>query len=374
MRLLNSSKYTSLSATGPNRPEDADSSDSCVVDIGTADLPRERFASSSAIPLILAPLHPPTSLASFIFCCQTAPLTQSSHMLPTDGDAHMFAYLGHVRKFLRRRDAPAPPPPLAPLVNFATEWTCELGVTWPKIVNYASQCSKGHTLAPSTLPVQPVLCRICGLDAFNSPAVSTLALSPPLHCKHCSYFVCQSCIGILTPHAQHPPSHPLPSSIHRGVRLDVLRQFKSCWASVYLRWTTEQVLPPSASQSILSFPVSTSCQVCQQIIKPLTARSRGSYCDELSISAPSLLGPSTCFVSHTWGYAFADVIDAVLLYFDKQTAGYRIADLFGRTVNSFLSQGNGMVSLSGLIFSVTPSTRACRRGHRPPSSKTPNGL
>jgi hypothetical protein len=34
-----------------------------------------------------------------------------------------------------------------------------------------------------------------------------------------------------------------------------------------------------------------------------------------------MLGASTCFISHTWGYAFADVVDAVLLYFDKQPAG-----------------------------------------------------
>jgi len=77
----------------------------------------------------------------------------------------------------------------------------------------------------------------------------------------------------------------------------------------------------SFATNVLLFPISTSRQVCQQIIKPLTARSRGSYCDELSMSAPSMLGASTCFISHTWGYAFADVIDAVLLYFDKQPAG-----------------------------------------------------
>jgi hypothetical protein len=251
MHLLNSNKYSSLPAAGPCRSEDAASS--CVVDFSAADAPCERFEISNALPLILAPLNPPTSLASFIFCCQTAPLTQSSHMLSTDGDAHMFAYLAYVRQFLRRRDAPAPPPHGVSPVNFATEWTCELGVTWPKIVNYATQCSKGHTLVPITPSVQSAPCRICGVNAFNSSALSTSVLSPSLHCKHCSYFVCQSCISTLTPHVQHPPTPPPPSTLHRGVRLDVLRQFKSCWADVYLRWTTEQVFPTSASQQTFSY-------------------------------------------------------------------------------------------------------------------------
>jgi tetratricopeptide (TPR) repeat protein len=72
----------------------------------------------------------------------------------------------------------------------------------------------------------------------------------------------------------------------------------------------------------MSFPslILATRQVCQQVIKPLTARSRGSFCDELAAAAPQLLGPATCFISHTWGYSFADVIDAILLYFEPLPA------------------------------------------------------
>ena len=38
------------------------------------------------------------------------------------------------------------------------------------------------------------------------------------------------------------------------------------------------------------------------------------------MTSPHLLGAATWFVSHTWSYAFADVIDAVLLYFNQHSA------------------------------------------------------
>ena len=65
-------------------------------------------------------------------------------------------------------------------------------------------------------------------------------------------------------------------------------------------------------------------QVCQQLIKPLAARSRCSFCYELQITSPHMLGAATWFVSHTWSYAFADVIDAVCLYFDQHSASVKV--------------------------------------------------
>jgi hypothetical protein len=65
-------------------------------------------------------------------------------------------------------------------------------------------------------------------------------------------------------------------------------------------------------------------QVCQQLIKPLAARSRCSFCYELQITSPHMLGAATWFVSHTWSYAFADVIDAVCLYFDQHAASVKV--------------------------------------------------
>ena len=59
-------------------------------------------------------------------------------------------------------------------------------------------------------------------------------------------------------------------------------------------------------------------QVCQMIIKPRTARSRGSLASELLPHGDTadFVGEATWFVSHTWGNAFADTLDAVLLFFE----------------------------------------------------------
>ena len=59
-------------------------------------------------------------------------------------------------------------------------------------------------------------------------------------------------------------------------------------------------------------------QVCQMFIKPRTARSRGSVASELMLHADTsdYVGEATWFISHTWGNAFADTLDAVLLFFE----------------------------------------------------------
>ena len=59
-------------------------------------------------------------------------------------------------------------------------------------------------------------------------------------------------------------------------------------------------------------------QVCQMFIKPRTSRSRGSVAGELMLQADTRqhVGEATWFISHTWNNAFADTLDAVLIFFE----------------------------------------------------------
>ena len=59
-------------------------------------------------------------------------------------------------------------------------------------------------------------------------------------------------------------------------------------------------------------------QVCQMYMRPRTSRSRGSVAQELAGSAHARrhVGPASWFISHTWSNAFADTLDAVLLFFE----------------------------------------------------------
>jgi len=62
----------------------------------------------------------------------------------------------------------------------------------------------------------------------------------------------------------------------------------------------------------------TAEQVCQMFIKPRTSRSRGSVAGELMLQADTRqhVGEATWFISHTWNNAFADTLDAVLIFFE----------------------------------------------------------
>jgi len=64
-------------------------------------------------------------------------------------------------------------------------------------------------------------------------------------------------------------------------------------------------------------------QACQMIIKPRTSRSRGSLVSELLQHADTsqYVGEATWFISHTWGNAFVDTLDAVLLFFEGRDDG-----------------------------------------------------
>jgi hypothetical protein len=55
-------------------------------------------------------------------------------------------------------------------------------------------------------------------------------------------------------------------------------------------------------------------------IRPRTSRSRGSVAQELSrsVHTRSDVRAATWFISHTWGNAFVDTLDAVLLFFEHR--------------------------------------------------------
>jgi len=72
--------------------------------------------------------------------------------------------------------------PPSPAVNVATEWLDELGCVCPKAVDYASQCPKGHALAPLAgggcgAAAQRVMCRICHTHAESEQAALWLVCS-----------------------------------------------------------------------------------------------------------------------------------------------------------------------------------------------------
>ena len=63
---------------------------------------------------------------------------------------------------------------------------------------------------------------------------------------------------------------------------------------------------------------------CQLYVRPFTWCSRGSVTDRLMErdDAAQHVGEATWFVSHTWSNAFADTLDAVLLFFEgREDAG-----------------------------------------------------
>jgi hypothetical protein len=62
----------------------------------------------------------------------------------------------------------------------------------------------------------------------------------------------------------------------------------------------------------------TTSQFCQMYVRPYTCRNRGSVTQQLLAHGDTahLVGEATWFISHTWSNAFADTLDALLLFFD----------------------------------------------------------
>ena len=213
--------------------------------------------------------------------------------------------------------AASTPAPLA--VDFATEWLDEEGIICPKMVDYATQCPKGHALVAladsgCSPAQQPLICRVCHTSAVSEDeAWEWVACSVPRCCA--GYTVCGGCIRQL----QQAPAaaadgHGFVSLVRaaaqlrafvtrrdaemQGVAVLFLAWLKSTFGAVLGRLTVEQV--------------------CQMFIKPRTSRSRSSLADELMLQADSRqhVGEATWFISHTWNNAFADTLDAVLLFFE----------------------------------------------------------
>jgi len=107
--------------------------------------------------------------------------------------------------------------PPSPAVNVATEWLDELGCVCPKAVDYASQCPKGHALAPLAgggcgAAAQRVMCRVCHTPTEREHASQWLACSATGSCA--GYAVCDCCVRAL----QQAPSaaaggHDFPSLV-----------------------------------------------------------------------------------------------------------------------------------------------------------------
>ena len=169
----------------------------------------------------------------------------------------------------------------APAINFATQWVCERGLVWPKAVDYMTQCPKGHTLtACACLP----RCHVCGDDAQDDGGMSCT--------QGCTYGVCATCLTTLKQlpaPAAGGGGGDFPSL---GVSAEFLQAFRTKWGQKIRGWSTEQV--------------------CQQLIKTLTCRSRGSVCDDLAAAGSAQVGEANIFLSHTWGNLFLDTVDAAL--------------------------------------------------------------
>lgn len=248
-------KYAELPELEDPKSDASSAQTGCASSSGARDAVHveKRFSPPSTIstgtntlPLLLSPLLPPVTLKHALFCGLTTSLAHSSHMDESDSDGgeRMFAYHSNTRNYIKRIDAPSAPAADSKHIDYKTEWECEQGIIWPKIVNYALQCSKGHNLTPLPWPissVHPILCRLCGQDpSIGFPKTAASSLKSASACPYCDYVVCHACISAVAPHVQEPPQPPPPSLLHRGVRLDVVRQFKQNWGHVYGRWTTEQ--------------------------------------------------------------------------------------------------------------------------------------
>ena len=62
----------------------------------------------------------------------------------------------------------------------------------------------------------------------------------------------------------------------------------------------------------------TTSQFCQMYVRPFTSRNRGSMTQQLMARGDTAqhVGDATWFISHTWSNAFADTLNAVLLFFE----------------------------------------------------------
>lgn len=73
---------------------------------------------------------------------------------------------------------------------------------------------------------------------------------------------------------------------------------------------------------------STTEDICEKFIKPITLPFKCTYCEFLQCIDPSVIGQSTVFISHAWKSRFFDVVDALLHYFSDEPEIIIWLDLF----------------------------------------------
>ncbi len=92
------------------------------------------------------------------------------------------------------------PPPPPPAIDFATEWLDECNRVCPKSVDYATQCPKGHMLAPfadvsRSAPPHRLTCRTCHAFTEREHASAWVMCSVTDCCS--GYAVCGTCVRVL---------------------------------------------------------------------------------------------------------------------------------------------------------------------------------
>ena len=131
--------------------------------------------------------------------------------------------------------AASTPAPLA--VDFATEWLDEEGIICPKMVDYATQCPKGHALVAladsgCSPAQQPLICRVCHTSAGTGrdEALQWVGCSVANCCA--GYAVCDACITQLQQApAAADDSHGFVSLVRAASQL---RAFLTRWCRALL--------------------------------------------------------------------------------------------------------------------------------------------
>jgi hypothetical protein len=184
-------------------------------------------------------------------------------------------------------------------IKFATEWLDEDSRVCPKLVDYARQCPKGHTLVPfadcGILKDEPqrFVCRVCH-EITVHPSASQLYVCSVTGCCGC-YAVCSCCVSKLAAASKS---------------VTIKEDFSLCGISVdYLRWLHAEFGP-------LLGRITTS-QFEKMYLRPRSALLCCSVAEELAAHAATAhhVGHATWFISHTWSNAFADTLEAILNFF-----------------------------------------------------------
>jgi hypothetical protein len=218
-----------------------------------------------------------------------------------------------------------------PSIDFATEWLDEHGRVCVKDVDYATQCPKGHPLAPfpqdsssaAAHLQRRLMCRVC----HESLECEHVSQSPQSQWRICSvmgccggYAVCGSCVNALSGVIAAPAAS---NDVPVMVSFQHTRCRNCCLAPLLLPVTSVQGISLQYLQWLqLEFgPLlgrMTTSQFEKMYLRPRTSRRRCSVTEELAAHAASAqhVGPATWFISHTWSNPFADTLQAILIFFE----------------------------------------------------------